>query len=84
MYLLVIVGIFTSVVGCFYYLRLIKVAYFSQQLSLSDTRYLFKSIFVTKEVSILLGIVLFWLILFIFYPSPLFVVAHKIALALCV
>jgi len=84
MYLLVIVGIVTSIIGCFYYLRLIKVAYFSQQLSLSDTRYLFRSIFITKEVSILLGIVLFWLILFIFYPSPLFIVAHKLALALCV
>jgi NADH-ubiquinone oxidoreductase chain 2 len=35
-----------------------------------------------KEKSIIIGLTLFFLIFFFFYPSPLFLVAHKVAISL--
>jgi proton-translocating NADH-quinone oxidoreductase chain N len=77
MYILAFVGVITSVISCFYYIRLIKIMYFeTPKKSCSFSR-------VTQENSITLGITFFFLIFFMAYPSPLYLFSHKIALFLC-
>jgi len=75
-FLLALVGIITSVISCFYYIRLVKIMYFDTP----KTWILYKPM--DREKSILLGITTF-LSLFFLYPSPLFLVTHKMALSLC-
>ena len=75
-YFLAIFGVLTSVVSCFYYIRLIKVMYFEKPLSWITYQRM------DREKSILLGITLFFIIFFFLYPSPIFLVAHKVALAI--
>jgi len=74
LYLLAIVGVLTSVVSAFYYLRFIKVMYFDlpQKLILIDR--------IDKEKSLILGGSFFFLILLFFWPSPLFLLAHEVSL----
>jgi proton-translocating NADH-quinone oxidoreductase chain N len=76
-YLLAVVAILTSVISCFYYIRLVKIMYFE-----SPKRWLtFYQL--PKENSIALGITSLFLTLFILYPTPLYLISHKIALTLC-
>jgi proton-translocating NADH-quinone oxidoreductase chain N len=75
LYLLAFFGVFTSVVSCFYYIRMIKIMYFEK-----PTHFIaYQSM--DREKSILLGITLFFMIFFFFYPSPIFLVAHQVALS---
>ena len=75
LYVLAFFGVFTSVVSCFYYIRMIKIMYFEK-----PTHYIaYQSM--DREKSILLGITLFFMIFFFFYPSPLFLIAHQVALS---
>ena len=77
MYLLAIVGVLTSVISCFYYIRVIKIMYFEKPKSYcSFSR-------ITKQNSLVLGFTLFFIIFFMAYPTPLFLVSHKVALSLC-
>ena len=76
-YLLALIGILTSVVSCFYYIRLVKIMYFDTP----KTWILYKPM--DREKSLLLGVTLFGIIFFFLYPSPLFLVTHKMALSLC-
>lgn len=76
-FLLALVGIVTSVISCFYYIRLVKIMYFDTP----KTWILYKPM--DREKSILLGITLFFITFFFLYPSPLFLVTHKMALSLC-
>jgi proton-translocating NADH-quinone oxidoreductase chain N len=76
LYLLAFIGVLTSVVSCFYYIRLIKIMYFEK-----PTKYIVYQP-MDKEKSIIIGLTLFFLIFFFFYPSPLFLVAHKVAISL--
>ena len=77
MYLLAIVGVLTSVVSCFYYIRFIKIMYFETPKNwLSFSR-------LTLENSITLGITFFFILFFMTYPSPLYLLSHKAALCLC-
>jgi len=76
-YLLALIGILTSVISCFYYIRLVKIMYFDTP----KTWILYKPM--DREKSILLGVTLFGIIFFFLYPSPLFLVTHKMALSLC-
>jgi proton-translocating NADH-quinone oxidoreductase chain N len=76
-FLLAFVGIITSVISCFYYIRLVKIMYFDTP----KTWTLYKPM--DREKSILLGITLFFITFFFLYPSPLFLVTHKMALSLC-
>nr|QGX86663.1 NADH dehydrogenase subunit 2 [Chloroidium sp. UTEX 3077] len=76
-YLLAIVGVLTSVVTCFYYIRIVKIMYFE-----TPSKWL-TFMQVPKENSLLLGCTLAFLLFFCIYPTPLFIVTHKVALSLC-
>jgi len=77
MYLLAFVGIFTSVISCFYYIRLIKIMYFEK---LPASVISFQPI--DQGKAFVLAITLFFLVFFIFYPSPIFLLAQKVALSI--
>lgn len=80
-YILAFVGIFTSVVSCFYYIRLIKIMYFEKETQMHfQPINSFESI--DKQKAIILGFTLFFTLFFVFYPAPLFLMAHKITLSL--
>lgn len=76
LYLLAFVGVLASVISCFYYIRLIKIMYFENNLKHNLVQ-------VSFENSIILAFVGLFLILFFIYPSPLFLWTHKTAIALC-
>nr|QGN73906.1 NADH dehydrogenase subunit 2 [prasinophyte sp. MBIC10622] len=77
MYVLAVVGVLTSVLSCFYYIRLVKVMYF-------ETPHVWVSYApMDKEKAVLLGLTLFFTMFFFVYPSPLFLLTHEIALSIC-
>jgi proton-translocating NADH-quinone oxidoreductase chain N len=76
LYFFAFLGVITSVISCFYYIRLIKIMYFEKP----STWIVYKPM--EKEISIILGISLFFILFFFFYPSPIFYIAHKVALSL--
>jgi len=76
-YLLALVGVVTSVISCFYYIRFVKVMYFDTP----NTWNLYKPM--DREKSLLLGITLLGIVCFFLYPSPFFLVAHQMSLCLC-
>ena len=85
-YLLALVGIITSVISCFYYIRFVKVMYFDTPLRISALSEgaafgLFRPM--DREKSLLLGITLFGITFFCVYPAPFFVITHQMALSLC-
>ena len=76
-YALAIIGILSSVVAAFYYVRIIKVMFFD-----SSTRYTtYKEM--DKLNSYILSTSIFFLIFFFSYPHPFLMCAHKMALTLC-
>lgn len=75
-YLLALVGILTSAVSCFYYIRIVKIMYFeAPQNWLSFSR-------LSKESSLVLALTTFFIVALMAYPYPLYVASHKVALAL--
>lgn len=64
LYSLAFVGILTSVISCFYYIRLIKILYFDKPLKWVVYQPM------DREKSILLAISLFFIVYFFCYPSP--------------
>lgn len=74
---LAFLGVITSVISCFYYIRFVKIMYFEQ---LTST-YNFSRI--SFENSYILAFIGLFLIFFFIYPSPLFLCTHKTALGLC-
>jgi NADH:ubiquinone oxidoreductase subunit 2 (subunit N) len=75
-YLGAFIGIVSSVVSCFYYIRIVNIMYFqAPQYPLT-----FNSL--SKGSSLIAGTNFLFLIGFMGYPAPLYVVSHKIALAL--
>jgi proton-translocating NADH-quinone oxidoreductase chain N len=76
-YLLALVGVVTSVISCFYYIRFVKVMYFDTP----NTWILYKPM--DREKSLLLAITLLGITFFCLYPSPLFIITHQMALCLC-
>ena len=82
-YILAFVGIFTSVISCFYYIRLIKIMYFEKETQTPGNFQPINSFeSIDKTKSLILGFTLFFTLFFLFYPSPLFLIAHKVALSL--
>ena len=76
-YLLALFGVITSVVSCFYYIRLVKIMYFEKRgMWCSFSR-------VAKSSSLPLALTFFFIISFMVYPSPLYLASHKCALSLC-
>ena len=76
-YLLAFFGVITSVVSCFYYIRLVKIMYFEKR----STWCSFNQI--PKSSSIPLAATFLFIAFFMVYPSPLYLTTHKCALALC-
>jgi len=77
LYALAIIGVLTSVLSCFYYIRLVKIIYFEVPKNwCSYTQ-------VPKENALTLGITLFFLVFLMAYPSPLHLITHKVSLLLC-
>lgn len=79
LYMLAFIGVLTSVISCFYYIRIIKIMYF-ENASLDYYCFPFRLSF---QNSMILAFVTIFLVFFFVYPSPLFLLAHKIAISLC-
>jgi proton-translocating NADH-quinone oxidoreductase chain N len=77
LYMLATVGVLTSCVGAFYYMRLIKIMFFEKSTSWN------MFIAVDREKSLVLGFTTLFIMFFFAYPSPLLIVSHKMALSLC-
>jgi len=77
LYSLAFVGILTSVISCFYYIRFIKIMYFDKPAKWIVYQPM------DREKSLLLGISLFFIVFFFCYPSPCTLLAHKIAITFC-
>ena len=76
MYALAIAGVLTSVVGSYYYIRLIKVMFFEK----SSTWRLYKPI--DREKSLVLAITTIFIMFFFAYPTPLLVSLQHMAITL--
>jgi NADH-quinone oxidoreductase subunit N len=63
MYVLAVIGMLTSVVGAFYYLRVVKVMYFDEPVQPFEP--------MSHELRTILGITGLFVLLFFVYPSPL-------------
>ena len=79
MYNFALIGLLTSVLGAFYYLKLIKIMYFEK----IDRFYFYKKI--DKEKSIIISTSSLVILFFFIYPNPFFLLTHKLALfAVCI
>lgn len=78
LYLVAIVGVLTSVVSCFYYIRLVKIMYFETPATWSSVDR------VARANALALGLALALMVCLMAYPAPLHLVTHGVALALCV
>ena len=76
-YLLALVAVLTSVLSCFYYIRIVKIMYFQVPTDWCS----FTTI--SKASSVVLAITFAFLLFFFLYPAPLFLASHKVALSLC-
>ena len=76
-YLLAFVAVITSVVSCFYYIRIVKIMYFETPANWLTFMQ------ISKQTSIALGFTFCFLLFFFLYPAPLFLASHKVALSLC-
>jgi len=76
-YLLALVGVITSVISCFYYIRFVKVMYFDAPLNWIYYKPM------DQAKSLVLAITVLLTTFFFLYPSPLFLVTHQMALSLC-
>lgn len=76
-YVLAFIAVCTSVISCFYYIRIVKVMYFESPTSWCTFAR------ISKETSIALGCTFCFLLFFFLYPAPLFLITHKVALYLC-
>lgn len=77
MYLLAILGVLTSVISCFYYIRIIKIMYFEKPKNWCSFYQ------ISKETSLCLAIGFFFILFFMIYPSPIYFFTHKVALTFC-
>jgi len=77
LYIVAIIGILSSVVAAFYYIRIIKVMFFGT----SNEYVTYKAM--DKMNALVLSSSLFFLIFFFAYPHPFLMCAHKAALGLC-
>ena len=77
MYLIVIIGVLTSCIGAYYYIRLIKVMFFEK----TNNWTLYNPI--DREKSLVLAATFFVILFFFMYPSPVLIMTHNMALTLC-
>jgi len=77
MYLIVIIGVLTSCIGAYYYIRLVKVMFFEK----TNNWTLYNPI--DREKSLVLAATFFVILFFFMYPSPVLIMTHNMALILC-
>jgi len=75
LYFLAIIGLLTSVVGAFYYLRVVKIIYFDEAKEIFDKP-------IGREVTVVVTISAVFILLFFVYPSPILIGAENAAAAL--
>lgn len=73
-YLLAVLGVLTSVVSSYYYIRLVKVMYFEK------TRKLICFDRLGKTSTLVLSFCFFFITAFMIYPSPLYLASHLVGL----
>jgi proton-translocating NADH-quinone oxidoreductase chain N len=78
LYVVAFIGVCTSVISCFYYIRVIKTMYFEVPKNWCSFHQ------VPYENAITLALSVFFIVFFMMYPSPLHLITHKITLLLCV
>lgn len=74
LYALAIIGVLASVVGAFYYLRVIKIIYFDEPVERFEP--------MLGELRVIVGVAALFVILFIIYPGPLITAAETAASSL--
>jgi proton-translocating NADH-quinone oxidoreductase chain N len=75
-YALALIGVLTSAVGCFYYIRIVRIMYFESPktwVSLARPSLL---------ASYCIALCFFFLLLLMLYPAPLYIMSHRVACAL--
>lgn len=77
LYFVVFVGVVTSVIGSFYYLRLIQIMYFEKP------KHMITYTEIDSSKALIMAVSTFILLFFFVYPSPLMILTHKAALLLC-
>lgn len=75
LYALAIIGVLASVVGAYYYLRIVKIMYFDEPAEGFDRN-------VSGEVHAIIGVAAVFTLLFFIYPAPLLSAAATAAAAL--
>jgi NADH-quinone oxidoreductase subunit N len=75
LYSLAIIGVLTSVLSAFYYLRFIKLIYFDNTIKSK-----FSLMPIDKEKSFILGFTVLFLIFLFLFPRPLFFYLHSLSL----
>ena len=77
LYLIVVVGVLTSCIGAYYYIRVIKIMFFEKV----NTWILYKGI--DREKATILGITFLIIVFFFVYPTPILTITKNMALTLC-
>jgi NADH-quinone oxidoreductase subunit N len=75
LYVLAVIGVLTSVVGAFYYLRIIKIMYFDEPAESFDKPF-------GRELNVIIGGAALAVLLFFLYPSPVLTGASVAAASL--
>jgi NADH-quinone oxidoreductase subunit N len=84
LYSLAVLGVMTSVVSCFYYIRLVKIMYFDPPVPRQGaTRPGWRRLRVSKGNAYLLGITTSVVLFLMMYPSPLYLLTYQLSLTLC-
>ena len=74
---LAVLGVLTSVVSCFYYIRVIKIMYFEKSKTWPEAPSM------GHGAAYIQGLGVFMLVLLMVYPGPLETMASRIALTVC-
>jgi NADH-quinone oxidoreductase subunit N len=77
LYSVAIIGILSSVIAAFYYIRIVKVMFFE----VSNTFISYKQM--DKLNALILSFCLYFLVFFFAYPHPFLMCMHKVSLSLC-
>lgn len=78
LYLLAIIGVLLSIICTFYYIKFLKVIYFE-----NTNKYLIVNNNLSKNTALIISLTSILLFYIFINPSPIFILAHKIALTLC-
>lgn len=78
-YLLATIGVLLSIICTFYYIRFLKIIYFE-----NTKKYITLNINLSKTTAFVISLTSILLIYIFINPSSIFILAHKVALSLCI